>query len=353
MNRSRFLFAAGFLGFGVVTGAILSGSISQGQPNVAPTREMTSFRDVVKRVLPAVVNIEAKAKPKNRPGQPPDDGDLGFGTGFIVDRSGILLTNFHVVEGADNLVVQMIDGRKFNTDDFISDKKTDLAVIRVRSRHDLPALDLGDSDAMEIGDRVLALGSPFGLKGSVTSGIVSAKGRNLHLNAYEDFIQTDAAVNPGNSGGPLVNLEGKVIGITSAIKSRNGGFQGVGLAVSSNLARFVMDQLLRDGNVKRGYLGIQMDDVDPDTAERIGLNGGGVMTKKVLPKTPAALGGMKAGDVITAIDGKPIKDGRDLQRIVSGLPLRKSTDVTVLRDGKSIELSIFVVEQPDFDAPKK
>jgi serine protease Do len=226
-------------------------------------------------------------------------------------------------------------------------------VIRVRSRHALPALELGDSDAMEIGDRVLALGSPFGLKGSVTSGIVSAKGRNLHLNMYEDFIQTDAAVNPGNSGGPLVNLEGKVIGVTSAIKSRTGGFQGVGLAVSSNLARFVMDQLLRDGNVRRGYLGIQMDDVDPDTAERIGLKGGGVLTKKVLPKTPAALGGMKAGDVITAIDGKPVKDGRDLQRLVSGLPLRKATEVTVLRDGKSVELSIVVVEQPDFDAPKK
>src|SRR5262245_983541 len=149
MNRSRILFAAGLVGLGIAIGAFLSGSISQGQPNVALPREMTSFRDVVKRVLPAVVNIEAKAKPKNRPGQPPDDGDLGVGTGFIVDHSGIILTNYHVVEGADHLVVQMIDGRKFNTDDFISDKKTDLAVIRVRSRHDLPALDLGDSEAME------------------------------------------------------------------------------------------------------------------------------------------------------------------------------------------------------------
>jgi serine protease Do len=364
-SLSRWALGAICLSLGIGLGAFFSGAISQGQnpSSAGQPRELTSYRDVVKRVLPAVVNIEARAKTRRQSAEPktrpfsddakPDDGDLGFGSGWIASRDGLIVTNYHVVEGADHLIIQMMDGRRFTTDDFISDKKTDLAVVRVRSRQPLPFIPFGDSDAMEIGDRVLAMGSPFGLKGSVTSGIVSAKGRNLHLNMYEDFIQTDAAVNPGNSGGPLVNLEGKVIGMTTAIKSRNGGFQGVGLAVSSNFAKSVMDQLLRDGTVKRGYLGIQMDDVDPDLAERIGLKGSGVLTKRVLPNTPAAKGGIKVGDIIVAIAGKPIKDGHDLQRVVGGLPLQEPTTVTVMRQGKTINLAVTVVEQPENIEPAK
>src|SRR5262249_38632088 len=157
--------------------------------------------------------------------------------------------------------------RKFTSKDIHGDPKTDLAIVRIEDAKPLPYLELGDSGAMEIGDRVLAVGAPFGLTGSVTAGIISAKGRNLNLNAYEDFLQTDAAINPGNSGGPLVNLEGKVIGITSAIKSRNGGFQGVGLAIPSDMARNIMHQLLKDGVVRRGYLGVQIKDlVDKEIA---------------------------------------------------------------------------------------
>src|SRR5205807_2989303 len=187
---------------------------------------------------------------------------------------GVVLTNYHVVAGADRVEVQLADGRKFLSRDIKGDRKNDLALVRLETKSPLPSLELGDSDAMEIGDRVLAVGAPFGLTGTVTAGIVSAKGRhNLQMNMYEDFLQTDAAINPGNSGGPLVNLQGQVIGINAAIKSRTGGFQGIGLAVASNLAKNIMDKLLKDGVVHRGYLGVQIQDLTPAVAERLGLKG--------------------------------------------------------------------------------
>jgi serine protease Do len=221
--------------------------LSQGQPPVpsAIPKELTSYRDVVKTVLPAVVMIEARAKPaarkpalRRRPldedripeelrkffeefqrqqfEDEDDSPNLGLGSGFVVDPKGVILTNYHVVDGADEVEVNFKDGRKYTSKDIKTDPKTDLAIVRIDTRTPLPYLEMGDSDAMEIGDRVLAVGAPFGLDGSVTAGIVSAKGRNLHMNMYEDFLQTDAAINPGNSGGPLVNLEGRVIGIDSA-----------------------------------------------------------------------------------------------------------------------------------------
>jgi serine protease Do len=369
--------ALSLLGIGMVVGSFFFSSSSVGQDAGKPipaTKELTSYREVVKNVLPAVVSIEAKAKkpaPRRRPDNfdqlPPDtrrfiedmerrrdsapDENLGFGSGWIVDPKGTIITNYHVVEGADEVEVHLLDGRKFATRDIIADKKTDLAIVRIQAGKLLPFLEYANSDHMEIGDRVLALGAPFGLTGSVTSGIVSAKGRNLRLNMYEDFLQTDAAINPGNSGGPLVNLEGKVIGVTAAIKSRSGGFSGVGLAISSNLAKSVMEQLLRDGVVKRGYLGVQIKDLDPDAAAKLGLKHG-VMTTRVLDRTPASQGGMKVGDVIVSIAGNTVKDGRDLQRIVAGLPLRSPSDFEVVRDGKKIRLSVSIVEQPDdFGSP--
>ena len=204
---------------------------------------------------------------------------------------------------------------------------------------------------MEIGDRVLAVGAPFGLTGSVTHGIISAKGRNgLNMNMYEDFLQTDAAINPGNSGGPLVNLDGKVIGINAAIKSRSGGFQGVGLAIASNLAKNVMDQLLKDGVVHRGYLGVQIKDlIDKDLAQRLGLKEdqhGVVVVAGLRQVSRRAKAALQAGDVITAIAGKPVKDGRELQRVVAGLPLGKPVDMVVLRDGKPQTLKVTIEEQP-------
>jgi serine protease Do len=259
----------------------------------------------------------------------------------------VIVTNHHVVAGADEVMVELADGRKFVSKDIKSDPKTDLAIIRVQTKESLPHLTFGDSSAMEIGDRVLAVGAPFGLAGSVTSGIISAKGRSLHLNMYEDFLQTDAAINPGNSGGPLVNLAGEVIGVNSAIKSRSGGFQGVGLAISSHMAREITHQLLKDGAVHRGYLGVQIKDLTPDVASRLGLEKHkGVLVSRVFDGSPAAKAGLKDGDVLTALAGKSVENSRDLQSVVAGLPLNKPVSVHVVRDGERKDLSLTVAEQP-------
>ncbi len=347
-------------------------------PPVVP-KEFTSYRDVVKRVLPAVVSIEAKqglgrpaAKkggvplPPNvpeefrkffeaNPGEVKPDPNLGFGSGVVIDPAGVVLTAWHVVDGAETVEVTLTDGRKFTSKDILTDAKTDLAVIRLKVEGGLPALDLGDSDAMEVGDRVLAVGAPFGLAGSVTHGIVSAKSRtNLKLNQYEDFLQTDAAVNPGNSGGPLVSLDGKVIGINSAIKTKTGGFQGVGLAVSSNLARDIADQLLKNGKVKRGYLGVGVRDLDDGLADRLGVKkGGGVVVTRVYENAPGDKAGLLVSDVITAVGGTAVTDVNALPRVVAKLPLGQKTEVVFVRDGKAFSLEVAVEEQPDDFAPRK
>ena len=200
----------------------------------------------------------------------------------------------------------------------------------------LPYLELGDSNAMEIGDRVLAVGAPFGLTGSVTSGIVSAKGRNdLRMNMYEDFIQTDAAINPGNSGGPLVNMEGKVIAINSAIKTRTGGFQGIGLAVSSNLAKKVADDLLKNGGARRSYIGVAARDLDEASARKSGVRTpAGAVVTRTGEDSPAARAGVRPGDVITKVNGQVVRDAHDLIRVTSALPAGQVVDVLLWRDGK-------------------
>ena len=376
MSRTRFpLVLAGFA-LGVAATAFVTGLHGQpAPPPPAVPKELASFRDVVKRVLPAVVSIDAKSldkKPADAgvkksqlpPGTPDEfrrffevaddsgpkaDPNLGFGSGVIVDPAGVVLTNFHVVEGADTVELSLQDGRKFTSKDIRRDAKTDLAVIRVQAANPLPALDLGDSDGMEVGDRVLAVGAPFGLAGSVTHGIVSAKSRqNLKLNQYEDFLQTDAAINPGNSGGPLVSLDGKVIGITSAIKTRSGGSQGVGLAVSSNLAKDVVDQLLKNGVVRRGYLGVAIKPLDDETALKSGLpKGTGVVVTKVYENTPAAKAGLQVGDIVTSVGGVAVKEANTLPRIAAKLPLDKETELVYVRDGKAVAVAVTIAEQPD------
>jgi serine protease Do len=360
---------------GAMLGAFLAGPLLQGQAPVAPAipRELTSYRDIVKKLLPAVVSIESRAKvaPAERRRRGPRNDDVpeefrrffnfesdgdeapeprgGFGSGFIADAKGVILTNYHVVDGASQVVVQLSDGRKFTSKDVKVDPKTDLAIVRIEAPGALPFLELGDSDAMEIGDRVLAVGAPFGLTGTVTHGIISAKDRNLHLNMYEDFLQTDAAINPGNSGGPLVNLEGKVIGINAAIKSRSGGWQGVGLAVASNMAKTVMPQLLKDGVVHRGYLGVQIKDItEPEVAARLGLKEGepGVLVTRVFEDTPGAKAGLKSGDVITKLAGKPLRNGHELQIHIARLPVGKAAEVGVLRDGQPKTIQVTIEEQP-------
>lgn len=392
MRQKRLLAVC--LGAAVLAGSIFGGSYITGQvkPPPAIPSEMTSYRGVVQNVLPAVVSIERRFKPvvhsnssksrqqpeemrrffkefsapgfwderlpeevrkffENMPNQPFHTPETprqhGFGSGFIIDPQGVIVTNQHVVAGADEVQIELRDGRKFVSHNIKSDPKTDLAVIRVETKEPLPYLTFGDSAAMEIGDRVLAVGAPFGLTGTVTHGIISAKGRNLHLNMYEDFLQTDAAINPGNSGGPLVNLRGEVIGVNSAIKSHSGGWQGIGLAIPSNMAREVTGQLLKDGTVHRGYLGVQIKDLSPEVAARLGLDKQkGVLVARVFPASPAAKAGLKDGDVLTTLAGKPVESGHDLQSVVAGLPLNKPVTVAVLRDGERKELSVTVAEQP-------
>ncbi len=366
----RWSYAIILLLVGCAAGSLFVGSWLHGQqnPQAVLPREFASYRDVVKRVLPAVVSIETRAKPKpgakpnpqffddpnipeefrRPPGAPSDPNKLGFGSGFFIDPAGVVVTNYHVVEGAEVAIVHMLDGRKFTSKNIRSDRRTDVAVILLDAKDvRFPALELGDSDAMEIGDRVLAVGAPFGLAGSVTQGIVSAKGRNgLNMNMYEDFLQTDASINPGNSGGPLVNLEGKVVGINAAIKSKTGGFQGVGLAVASNLARNVVPALRASGVVQRGYLGAHIRELDAEAADRLGARDGGVVVAEVFEKTPAAKAGLQAGDIVTAVAGKAVKDGTALQRIIAGLPVNKAADIDVLRAGKLERLTVVIEEQP-------
>jgi serine protease Do len=372
---------------GVAVGRWAGQPAAQGQlAPVAPAipRELTSYRDVVKQVLPAVVSIESKLKARRqpeansqprrrprpqipdfpglpdelrrffeeqqdrRPDQMPQEQNLGFGSGFIIDPAGVILTNFHVVNGADEVEVTLNDGRKFTSSDFKSDESTDLAIVRLKASAPLPALHFGDSSKMEIGDRVLAVGAPFGLTGSVTHGIISATGRDIGLNRYDDFLQTDAAINPGNSGGPLVNLAGEVIGVNSAIKSRSGGFQGIGLAIASNMARNIVQQLQTRGTVQRGYLGVEMaQDVSPAVAERLGMkNGEGVVVTNVLENSPAAKAGFKSDDVIVAVNGQPVHDNRALVRAVGNLAIGKPAEVEVLRDGQPRKLSVTLEAMP-------
>src|SRR5262249_5097508 len=248
----------------------------------------------------------------------PPEANVGFGSGFLVDASGIILTNNEVVDGADQVEVALTDGRKFTSSDIKTDRNTDLAIVRIKADKPLPYLRFGDSSQAEIGDRVLAVGAPFGLTGSVTHGIISAKGRDLSLNRHDDFLQTDAAISPGNSGGPLVNLAGEVIGINSAIKSRTGGFQGVGMAIASNMARNVVQELQKNGTVRRAYLGIEMaQEASPEVAERYGIKDHqGVIVARVVGDSPAAKAGLRADDVIVAINGQTVSDSRALVRVV-------------------------------------
>lgn len=347
-SSTRILLALTCLTIGAVGGALIwapyQSIIGHAKAPILPT-EITSYRDVVKAVVPAVVSIESRGKVRRLTGKPVE---LGFGSGVIVDPKGIILTNYHVIEGADSVEVSLPDGRKFITKDIQGDRKTDLAIVRIQSDKPLPFLELGDSDQLEVGDRVLAVGAPFGLTGTVTHGIISAKSRNLKLNFYEDFLQTDAAINPGNSGGPLISLDGKVIGINSAIKSKSGGFQGIGLAISSNLAKEIMTQLLRDGVVRRGYLGVQIRDVDSEVAPKLGVKESeGVLITKVFENSPGAKGGLRPGDIISSVGGKNVKDGLTLQRAVASLPVGKEADVDIIREGKSQRLRIKIEEQPE------
>lgn len=275
----------------------------------------------------------------------------GLGSGVIVSKDGYILTNNHVVENADEVKVGLNDGRELPAKVVGTDSKTDVAVLKVEA-NDLAPLPLADSDQIEVGDLVLAVGNPFGIGQTVTMGIVSATGRATIGLAYEDFIQTDAAINPGNSGGALVDGEGRLVGINTAILSRSGGNQGIGFAIPSNLARSVMESLIKNGRVIRGYMGLLPQDVTPGLAEQFDWKDhtGGALVAEVTPKSPAEKAGFEHGDIIVEFNGKPIKDARHLRLQVAQVAPGTKVPVKVIRDGDQKTLEVVLKEFPKDDA---
>ncbi|MEK6263127.1 MAG: trypsin-like peptidase domain-containing protein, partial [Planctomycetota bacterium] len=298
-----------------------------------------AFRTVAAEAVPSIVSIETttKARQVQGRGQQIQEGDIppsfrqffqndpqleelfknrgrgraipqqrGMGSGFIIDASGVILTNNHVVKGADEVKVRLHDGREFIARDVKTDPRTDVAIVRIEASG-LKAIKLGDSHAMQVGDWVLAIGSPFGLDTSVTAGIISAKGRNNKITDRADFLQTDAAINPGNSGGPLVNLHGEVIGINTAIATESGGYDGIGFAIPTHIAGWVSQQLMASGEVKRGYIGTQIQAVDANIAKQFNVKvRDGALVRSVMPKSPAEKAGLEPGDVILKLNGQAI-----------------------------------------------
>jgi serine protease Do len=335
-----------------------------------------SFAPVVKKVAPGVVKVFTTTKVHNTSfngnGMPGDMDDLfrrffgdqfqgrmprrnmmpmprqeGIGSGVIATKDGYILTNNHVVDGADEVKVALQDGREFSAKVVGRDPKTDIAVIKIDAK-DLPAVPMADSEKVEVGDVVLAIGNPFGIGQTVTTGIVSATGRAGAVGLdYEDFIQTDAAINPGNSGGALVDAEGRLIGINTAILSRSGGNQGIGFAIPVNLARDVMESLIKDGHVTRGYLGVMIQDVTPALAKEFKLKESqGALVGDVTPKSPAEKAGLENGDLILQFNGKKVTDSRHLKLEVARVQPGESVPVKILRDGSTKTLEVTVKELP-------
>jgi serine protease Do len=278
----------------------------------------------------------------------PDMPRQSSGSGVIIDADGIILTNNHVVAGGGKVTVRLHDGRELVATEVKTDPNTDIAIVRVKADKPLPAAKLGNSDSLQIGDWVLALGQPFGLTDTVTAGIISAKGRDINITKHAEFLQTDAAINPGNSGGPLVNLQGEVIGINTAISSSSGGFQGVGFAVPVNVAQWVSSQLLKDGKVHRAYVGVGIQPLNSELAEQLGAGASeGAVVTDVQPNSPAAAAGLKPQDVVVEYGSTPIHSPGQLSALVGRSEVGSKQPVVVLRDGKRQTLYVTVKEQPE------
>ncbi len=274
-----------------------------------------------------------------------------LGSGFIVDKSGLVVTNCHVIEKADDIKVTMSDGKVYDATVKGCDQKTDVALIQIKSEATLPTVPLGDSGKLEIGEWVMAIGNPFGLTHTVTAGIVSAKGRVLNSGPYDDFIQTDASINPGNSGGPLFNIQGQVVGINTAIVAQG---QGIGFAIPINLAKSVVEQLQKTGKVVRGWLGVSIQKLDPNLAKSFGLpDAHGALVADVLKDSPAARVGIQRGDVIVAFNGKPVSDFHDLPAIVAAVTPGRSVPIKYLRKGKETTVEVKVEELKEEAAAAK
>jgi len=340
---------------------------SLSMPSLSTAKTVSpDFVELAKRLKPTVVNIRTAKVIKPRPnlqrprmqspfdnffedffgqfnGQMPQQRarrEQSLGTGFIISSDGYILTNNHVVNGADEVMVKLSDGREIKGEIKGADEKLDLALIKVSDKEAFHAADLGDSDALEVGEWVMAIGNPFGLSQTVTAGIVSAKGRVIGNGPYDDFIQTDASINPGNSGGPLFNAAGKVVGINTAIIA---GGQGIGFAIPVNMAKGIIAQLRDSGRVTRGYLGVRFQPLTADLAKSFGLESEkGALIASVEKDTPAEKAGLKAGDVILEYDGKPVIEGNELPRYVAATPIDKKVTLVVFRDGRKQEIFVVV-----------
>ncbi|MFC0407491.1 DegQ family serine endoprotease [Roseomonas elaeocarpi] len=344
----------------------------------------TSFAPLARQLLPAVVNVQTtttiqargnrpdapevpQAPPgspfedffrdflnRNRPGGRPDQPQTprraqSLGSGFIIDaKEGIVVTNNHVIDGADEINVVLQDNTTIKATLLGTDTRTDIAVLQIKTDHPLSQVNFGNSDDANVGDWVLAIGNPFGLGGSVTAGIVSARGRDIRQGMYDDFIQTDAAINRGNSGGPLFNLQGQVIGINTAIYSPSGGSIGIGFSIPSNLAKNIAAQLRNGGSVKRGWLGVNIQQVTDDIADSLGLKGGarGALVARAQEDGPAAKGGIRNGDIILRFNNQDVHEMRNLPRIVADTAVGTDAPVVVWRDGKEETVTVKVAELP-------
>lgn len=389
MTIDRRSFRAGlvaglFLFAGLIGGVILSSRLdwmpvagsAENQPRlplppgVGPEK---NFVPIVKAVTPAVVNISTTRVVRSpaagdqmapfmddpffrqffgeeffrRFQAPRERKENSLGSGVIVSNDGYIVTNNHVIAKADEIRVLLNDRREFVGKVVGTDPKTDIAVVKINAS-DLPSIPWGDSDKLEVGEFILAIGNPFALNSTVTMGIVSAVGRaNVGIADYEDFIQTDAAINPGNSGGALVNVRGELVGINTAIFSRSGGYMGIGFAVPANMTRTVMDSLIKTGKVTRGWLGVSIQEVNQELAKQFGLSETkGALVSEVIADSPAAAAGLKSGDVIVSYDGKPVESPAMLRNMVAQTPVGKTAKVEVLRDNKRQTFNIKITEQP-------
>ena len=357
-------------------GVLLVGWMALGQ---AFAGKLPDFTDLARENSPAVVNIsthrEAKTTGKPRfphqfkipdlpedspfndllrrffegiPNMPMPEPDMqSLGSGFIISEDGYILTNRHVIDGADTVEVRLSDRRVFDAKVIGGDKASDVALIKIEA-DSLPTVKIGKSSELEVGEWVLAIGSPFGFDHSVTAGIVSAKGRSLPSENYVPFIQTDVAINPGNSGGPLINMDGEVVGINSQIYSRTGGFMGLSFAIPIELAMNVAEQLRKTGHVSRGYLGVLIQDVDRNLAESFGLKQPqGALVTQVMQGTPAERAGLQPGDIIVEFNGTPIKRSGELPPLVGASSVDKDATLTIIRDGKRMPVKVRIAELPE------
>jgi serine protease Do len=371
MSRLCFSHFSRFVRFNAAIAALAVAVVIFSPVRPAAARGPENIADVAEQVISAVVNVSTSQKVdshiSNLPDLPPgspmekffddffkhhhgqgDDGDSehhvnSLGSGFIIDSTGLVVTNNHVIADADEINVILNDGTKLKAELVGKDSKSDLALLRVHTDKPLKSVKFGDSDKLRLGEWVIAIGNPFSLGGSVTAGIVSARNRDINSGPYDNYIQTDAAINRGNSGGPLFNLSGEVIGINTAIISPSGGSIGIGFAIPSDSAMPVIDQLQKYGEARRGWLGVRIQQVTPELAESLDLGSPrGALVAGLDDKGPAKPGGIQPGDVVVKFDGHDIKEMRDLPRIVADTPVGKEVDVVVIRKGKEQILKVTI-----------